>query len=72
METITSRDGTTIAFDWSGEGPAVVLVGGAFQHRAFDPRTRVSSRALPIATKVERAVPLDETYDQRRRTSSSA
>jgi pimeloyl-ACP methyl ester carboxylesterase len=36
METVASRDGTTIAFDRSGEGPAVILVGGAFQHRAFD------------------------------------
>ena len=28
METVTSRDGTTIAFDRIGEGPAVVLVSG--------------------------------------------
>ena len=35
--TTRSSDGTTIAFDRSGEGPAVILVGGAFQHRAFDP-----------------------------------
>jgi pimeloyl-ACP methyl ester carboxylesterase len=39
METVTSRDGTSIAFDRSGEGSAVILVGGAFQHRAFDPAT---------------------------------
>ena len=39
METVTSRDGTAIAFDRSGEGAAVILVGGAFQHRAFDPAT---------------------------------
>jgi pimeloyl-ACP methyl ester carboxylesterase len=39
MDTVTSRDGTIIAFDRSGHGPAVILVGGAFQHRAFDPRT---------------------------------
>ncbi len=39
METVTSRDGTMIPFDRSGEGPAVILVGGAFKHRAFDPRT---------------------------------
>jgi pimeloyl-ACP methyl ester carboxylesterase len=39
METVTSRNGTTIALDRSGEGPAVILVGGAFQHRAFDPRS---------------------------------
>ena len=39
METVTSRDGTTIAFDRLGEGPAVILVGGALQHRSFDPST---------------------------------
>jgi pimeloyl-ACP methyl ester carboxylesterase len=33
MEKTTSADGTTIAFDVWGEGPAVVLVGGAFQDR---------------------------------------
>jgi len=37
--TTTSADGTTIAYDRVGDGPAVILVGGAFQHRAFDPRT---------------------------------
>lgn len=39
MDTVASKDGTTIAFDRSGQGPAVILVGGAFQHRVFDPRT---------------------------------
>ena len=36
MKTVTSKDGTTIAFDQSGEGPAVILVDGALQYRAFD------------------------------------
>ena len=39
MNTVLSEDGTAIAFDRYGEGPAVVLVGGAFQHRAIDPAT---------------------------------
>jgi pimeloyl-ACP methyl ester carboxylesterase len=39
MSTVTSADGTTLGFDRLGDGPAVVLVGGAFQYRAFDPRT---------------------------------
>lgn len=39
MNTVQSKDGTAIAFDRYGEGPAVVLVGGAFQHRAIDPGT---------------------------------
>jgi pimeloyl-ACP methyl ester carboxylesterase/dihydrofolate reductase len=37
--TVTSKDGTTIAFDRYGDGAPVVLVGGAFQYRAFDPPT---------------------------------
>lgn len=40
MHTVTSRDGTTIAFDRSGTGPALILVGGAFQQRVdqlFEP-----------------------------------
>ncbi len=39
MPTVTSKDGTTIAYDRVGQGPALILVGGAFQHRAIDPRT---------------------------------
>jgi pimeloyl-ACP methyl ester carboxylesterase len=39
MDTVTSRDGTTIAFDRyaEGGGPAVILIGGALSNRAFDP-----------------------------------
>jgi pimeloyl-ACP methyl ester carboxylesterase len=36
LKTVISRDGTIIAFDKIGQGPAVVLVGGALQYRAFD------------------------------------
>lgn len=36
MKTVTSKDGTTIAFDQYGSGPALVLVDGALQYRAFD------------------------------------
>ncbi|HET7855764.1 MAG TPA: alpha/beta hydrolase [Gaiellaceae bacterium] len=35
MSHVRSKDGTPIAFDRVGEGPAVVLVGGAFSYRAF-------------------------------------
>ncbi len=35
MRTVTSSDGTTIAYDRSGAGPAVILVGGALSHRRF-------------------------------------
>jgi pimeloyl-ACP methyl ester carboxylesterase len=39
MNQVTSKDGTAIAFDRLGQGPAVMLVGGAFQYRAIDPPT---------------------------------
>jgi pimeloyl-ACP methyl ester carboxylesterase len=35
METVTSRDGTTIAFDRLGDGPPVVMVCGAMCDRAL-------------------------------------
>jgi len=35
MQTVRSNDGTTIAFDRSGAGPAVILAGGAFSYRRF-------------------------------------
>jgi pimeloyl-ACP methyl ester carboxylesterase len=37
MDKVVSRDGTTIAFDRAGTGPAVILVGGALGQRALDP-----------------------------------
>jgi pimeloyl-ACP methyl ester carboxylesterase len=39
MKTVTSKDGTLIAFDQVGDGPTLILVGGALQHRAFDEDT---------------------------------
>ena len=35
MHTVTSTDGSTIAYDRSGEGPVVILVGGALSYRKF-------------------------------------
>lgn len=34
METVTSRDGTVLAFERSGSGPPLILVVGAFNDRA--------------------------------------
>lgn len=36
MRTVTSKDGTTIAFDQVGQGPPVIFVDGGLQYRAFD------------------------------------
>lgn len=47
MQTVTSKDGTTIAFDQSGEGPALILVGGVFEQRAADYET-AKLAALPL------------------------
>lgn len=37
MSTVTSKDGTRIAFDKTGRGPAVILVNGAMADRTIDP-----------------------------------
>jgi pimeloyl-ACP methyl ester carboxylesterase len=50
MPTVTSQDGTTIAFDQSGVGPALVLVGGMFEQRALDTET-AKLAALPRLTR---------------------
>jgi pimeloyl-ACP methyl ester carboxylesterase len=39
MRTVHSKDGTKIAFDRTGEGPAVILVHGAIEYRGFDQGT---------------------------------
>jgi pimeloyl-ACP methyl ester carboxylesterase len=35
MQTVTSKDGSRIAYDRFGSGPAVILVGGALGYRKF-------------------------------------
>jgi pimeloyl-ACP methyl ester carboxylesterase len=37
MKTATSADGTRIAYDELGEGPPIILVGGALNTRSFGP-----------------------------------
>lgn len=39
MPIVTSKDGTKIGYDIKGNGPAIILVGGATQHRAIDEAT---------------------------------
>jgi hypothetical protein len=35
MQTVMSKDGSRIAYDRYGSGPAVILVGGALGYRKF-------------------------------------
>lgn len=50
MNTVTSRDGTTIAFERSGEGPALVLVDGALGSRAFGSMRSLAALLAPHFT----------------------
>jgi len=60
MRTVTSKDGTRIAFDQSGEGPAIILVVGAFNDRAT---------GAPLAQSLERRFTVFN-YDRRGRGDS--
>jgi pimeloyl-ACP methyl ester carboxylesterase len=62
MGTVTSKDGTTIAFDRSGQGPAVILVDGALCYRGFGPMPGLAALLAPHFTVF--------TYDRRGRGES--
>ncbi|KPV53233.1 hydrolase [Kouleothrix aurantiaca] len=49
MHTVTSRDGTRIAFDQLGSGPALLLVPGMFEQRAMDSETAQLAAFGPLA-----------------------
>jgi pimeloyl-ACP methyl ester carboxylesterase len=63
LGTVTSRDGTSIAFDRSGTGPALVLVDGAMCSRQFGP-SEATAAALSADFTVYR-------YDRRGRGDST-
>src|SRR5579859_3938157 len=50
MKTVTSKDGTRIAFETAGQGPALILVGGALEQRAL-PTETAQLAALPLLTQ---------------------
>lgn len=66
MNTVTSADGTTIAFDRSGTGPVLILVGGIFEQRAMDSET-AQLAALPLLAEHVNVV----HYDRRGRGDST-
>jgi len=62
MEKVRSRDGTSIAFDRTGSGPALVLVDGALCHRGFGPLPALAAELARDFTVL--------TYDRRGRGDS--
>jgi pimeloyl-ACP methyl ester carboxylesterase len=60
--TVVSSDGTTIAVSEAGDGPAIVVVGGAFDHRG----TPYLDRLVAELGSAHRVV----TYDRRGRGAS--
>jgi len=62
--SVTSADGTRIAFETTGSGPALVLVDGALCHRAFGP-------SRPVAQELAEAFTV-HAYDRRGRGESGA
>jgi pimeloyl-ACP methyl ester carboxylesterase len=62
MNTVTSRDGTTIAYERSGDGPPLILVDGALCSRAMGP-------SRPLAKQLERYFTVYD-YDRRGRNES--
>ena len=63
MGTVTSKDGTRIAFDRTGSGPAVILVDGAMCYRASGPMAPIAKLLAPRYTVF--------TYDRRGRGEST-
>lgn len=66
QKTVTSKDGTTIAFEQSGQGPALVLVGGMFEQRAMDSDTSKLA-AFPLLSQHFTVI----HYDRRGRGGST-
>src|SRR5690348_8599709 len=62
METVTSKDGTKIAYERSGSGPALILVDGALCSREFGP----SPKLAPLLAKHFTVI----AYDRRGRGAS--
>jgi hypothetical protein len=59
MYTVTSADGTRIAYDRHGEGPAVILVNGALGYRKFKTMEQIATALSEHCTVIN--------YDRRGR-----
>ena len=62
MSHVTSKDGTTIAYERSGNGAALILVDGALCSRAFGPSRKIAAALAPHFTVY--------AYDRRGRGAS--
>jgi len=62
QHTVTSHDGTIIAYSQIGQGPVVILVDGALCYRAFGPSKALAAHLAPHFTVI--------TYDRRGRGES--
>ena len=62
MTKVRSKDGTMIAYEKSGRGPAIIVVDGAFCSRVFGPSKRLAKALAPHFTVY--------TYDRRGRGQS--
>lgn len=47
MQYVTSQDGTAIAYDTTGNGPALILVDGAMCYRGFGPMPELAALLAP-------------------------
>jgi pimeloyl-ACP methyl ester carboxylesterase len=63
MSKLISKDGTEIAYEKTGQGPALILVDGALCYRSFGPMTELSKLLTPNFTVT--------IYDRRGRGESS-
>jgi pimeloyl-ACP methyl ester carboxylesterase len=63
MQTVTSRDGSRIAYDHYGSGPPVILVGGALGYRKFSKMEELAQLLAERCTVIN--------YDRRGRGDST-
>jgi pimeloyl-ACP methyl ester carboxylesterase len=63
MQTVTSKDGSRIAYDRFGSGPPVILVGGALGYRRFNKMEQLARLLAESCTVVN--------YDRRGRGDST-